>query len=291
MRNLTITRTKSFVGCLGKMKVYIEDPTASEIVINNVPCRKIGELRNGEVRTFAVDERAQKVFVIADKLSKSYCNDFYQLPEGQEDVFLSGKNKFAPSIGNAFRFDNNYDPAALTARQKTHKKGWIITILAIILGFAVGFAVTTMLLSDDAPEPKTFSSNGMSVTLTEEFRESNAGGDRFTVTYESQNVAVFALREPFSLAPDAKDYTLKKYANLVLEANDLSGARTKTLGDLFYLEYASENPQTKDTYRYFAFLYKTEDAFWMIQFATLDADAEQYFEQIVQWAESVEFSN
>ena len=31
MRNLTITRTKSFVGCLGKMKVYVEDYVISYI--------------------------------------------------------------------------------------------------------------------------------------------------------------------------------------------------------------------------------------------------------------------
>ncbi|MBP1575986.1 MAG: hypothetical protein J6A68_00485 [Oscillospiraceae bacterium] len=47
MRNLTIKRTKSFVGCLGKMKIYIEDPTSNELLINNTPCRKIGDLKNG----------------------------------------------------------------------------------------------------------------------------------------------------------------------------------------------------------------------------------------------------
>ena len=48
MRTLTIKRAKSFVACLAKMKVYVEDPTSREIVINNVPCRKLGDLKNGE---------------------------------------------------------------------------------------------------------------------------------------------------------------------------------------------------------------------------------------------------
>ena len=51
MRNLTIKREKSFVGSLVKMKIYIEDLTSNEININNTPCRKIGELKNGEERT------------------------------------------------------------------------------------------------------------------------------------------------------------------------------------------------------------------------------------------------
>ena len=48
MRNLTIKRTKSFVACLAKMKIYVEDPTSNEICINNTPCRKLGDLKNGE---------------------------------------------------------------------------------------------------------------------------------------------------------------------------------------------------------------------------------------------------
>ena len=48
MRNLTIVRRKSFVACLAKMKVYIEDPASNELVINKIPCRKLGELKNGE---------------------------------------------------------------------------------------------------------------------------------------------------------------------------------------------------------------------------------------------------
>ena len=43
MRNLTIKRTKSFVGCAAKLKVYIEDPNSQEISIRNTPCRKIGD--------------------------------------------------------------------------------------------------------------------------------------------------------------------------------------------------------------------------------------------------------
>ncbi len=42
MRNLIITREKSFVACLGVMKVYIEDRMSPEITINNTPCRKPG---------------------------------------------------------------------------------------------------------------------------------------------------------------------------------------------------------------------------------------------------------
>ena len=76
MRTLTITRNKTFVGCAGKLKVYIEDYQAPEMTILDTPCRQIGILKNGETQSFEITEEAVKVFVIADKISKGYCNEF-----------------------------------------------------------------------------------------------------------------------------------------------------------------------------------------------------------------------
>ena len=147
MRKLTIKRTKSFVACLAKMKVYIEDPTANELLINGVPCRKLGDLKNGEEKTFEIGEGAAKVFVIADKLSKNFCNEFYELPEGQEDISLTGKNHFNLASGNAFRFDNNESAAALANRKQGTSKGIVVLIIAIVVGFIAGFLITSGLLS------------------------------------------------------------------------------------------------------------------------------------------------
>lgn len=88
MRNLTIERRKTFVGCAMKMKVYIEDATSNELVIGGVNCRKLGDVKSGETKTFEVAESSAKVYVIADTLSRNYCNEFYQ---GSEDIALSGK--------------------------------------------------------------------------------------------------------------------------------------------------------------------------------------------------------
>ena len=118
MRNLTIKRIKTSVACLMTMKIYIEDPNSSEITINNTPCRKLDDLKNGEEKTFQIDAQEQKVFVIADQFSKNYCNEFYTIPAGQEDIFLAGKNKFNPANGNAFLFDNNYNEDVQKNRKK-----------------------------------------------------------------------------------------------------------------------------------------------------------------------------
>ena len=144
MRNLTIKRHKTFVGCAAKLKIYIED-NANELSINGVPCRKLGEIKNGEEKTFQIDDNSAKVFVIADKLSKNYCNEFYQLPQGQEDIYLTGKNKLNPIMGNPFSFDNNDNPEVLAKRKKNVILGLIVFFTAILIGIVCGYIVGMLL--------------------------------------------------------------------------------------------------------------------------------------------------
>lgn len=289
MRNLTIKRTKGFVGCLAKMKIYIQDPTSNEILINNTPCRKIGDLKNGEEKTFQIEEKEAKVFVIADKLSKNYCNEYYQLPDGQEDIFLSGKNKFNLANGNAFRFDNNESEEIIANRKHGTRKGALVLILVAAIGAVAGYLITSALFFNKTPSVKTFSSNGMAITLTDEFKETNI--ENYTVVYDSKNVAVFALKEAFTLVDGFEDYTPKQYADLVIQTNNLESAETKTTEGLTHFEYSFTNPETNDVYQYFSYVYKTNDAFWLIQFTTLNKNVDEYTQQITEWAKSVEFFN
>ena len=284
MRNLTIKREKSFVGSLAKMKIYIEDPTSNEMRINDIPCRKIGDLKNGEEKTFQIDEQKAKVFVIADNLSKSYCNEYYQLPEGQESIFLSGKNRFSPANGNAFRFDNNESEENIANRKRGTRKGILILIAAIIVGAVAGYLITSV---NNTPEPKDFSSNGMTITLTDEFRKADV--EQYTVAYDSKKVAVFALKEEFSLADGFQNYTLEQYGDLVIQNNNLSSSKIENIEGLTTFEYESTNPDTKDTYKYFSFVYKTNDAFWLVQFATLTENVDEYSSKIFEWAKTISF--
>ena len=288
MRNLTIRRGKSFVGCLAKLKIYVEDPASEELTISGTPCKKIGELKNGEEKTFSVDEQARRVFVIADKLSKDYCNESYQLPEGTEDVFLSGKNHFNPGTGNAFRFDNNDSEAVLADRKQNAKKGWIVLIAAVLLGALFGFLLTSGFISGQRSREKAFSSNGMTITLTAGFQEIQIAN--YTVTYDSRNVAVFAMKEPFSLAEGFENNSLDQYADLLIQANGWSDVKKFTHDGLSGFEYDFTNPTTKLECHYTSYVYRSDDAFWVVQFATLKENADKFAEQIKKWARSVSFS-
>ena len=284
MRNLTITRTKSFVACLARVQVYIEDPAAAELTINDVPCRKLGVLKNGETKTFEVGEGEAKVFVIADKLSRNFCSEYYRLPEGQEDVFLSGKNRYNPANGNAFRFDGNEGTEVSEHRKKGTRRGIVILVIAAIVGFALGFGYNY--LADRSAEAKTFTAGGMTITLTDEFSEKDI--EQYEVAFESRKVAVWALTEKFSLVEGWESYTVEQYLEMVLEANDLTGSQIVSENGLCRFEYSSTIDG--DSYHYVSYGYKAEDAFWLVQFVTLEKDAEKYAPKLAEWAASVKFT-
>ena len=109
------------------------------MTIRGVPCRKLGYLKNGEEAVFEIDNNAHKVFVICDKLSKEYCFDVVNVREGDTDLFFQGQNKFDNASGNAFRFDGVTDPDVLASRKKGSAIGTVIMIIAIIVGFLVGW--------------------------------------------------------------------------------------------------------------------------------------------------------
>lgn len=287
MREITICRVKSFVGCLGKMKVYIEDPFAGDVTINGLLCRKLGVLKNGQQATFQVDDRAAKIFVIADQLSKGYCSEYYQLPEGEDNITLTGKNHFNPAAGNPFRFDNNQSEGIQAHRKKGMKKGLVVLLVAMIVGLIVGGVVGYNLVGQNSQQEKVFTAEDMSITLNGSFRKTEYEG--YTVVFDSQNVAVFALKEPFTLAEGLESYSVQDYRALLIQANGISYYQSKQQDGLYWFEYNYTDPNSGDIYHYYTYSYKASDAFWMIQFALLDAKTAEYEDLIHQWAGSVQF--
>lgn len=286
MRQLTIKRTKTSVACLSKIQLYIEDATANDLVINGLSCRKLGELKNGQEATFEIGEEAAKVFAIAGKTSKSYCNEYYQLAAGQEAVCLTGKNRYNPASGNAFRFDGNDNLEALANRKKSTRKGILVLCASLVVGFAIGYFLSSNLLSEPTPEAQVFTDNGMSITLTNEFQPTQAPS--FTHCYESPQVAVFALKEEFSLLEGFETYTLEQYRDLVVSANNIAATQKEEDG-LLSFAYDYTNPSTTDTYHYVSFVFKTKDAFWTVQFVTTADNADGYNDTITKWAKSISF--
>lgn len=288
MRNVTIRREKRVAGCAAKLKVYLEDPQG-DLKINDVPCRLLGKIKNGETVTFAIGNAAARLYVIADRLSRNYCNDYYPIPEGEEDLFLSGKTCLNFLSGNAFRFDGIADAAVVKNRKRGRTIGLVVLIAALLIGFCLGF-FGWCLVRQGGGGPKDFSAEGMTITLTKEFRKTEDSG--FALFCESKRAAVMAVKEDFTLMEGAEDLTVEEYAELVFHNNPAAaGAQLHTNdGDLNWFDYVYTNPDIQEDYYFRIFIYKTDDAFWLVQFATDEAMSEEMTPEFRAWAKSVSFS-
>lgn len=281
MRKLTILRRKSHVGCIMKDQVYIQDEETAELVIDGVPCRKLGDIKNGEEKSFLIDDAQRQVFLIVDKASKDYCNGSIVIPEGQEDVFFAGKHHFYFG-SNPFRFDGVQLSDEQKAKQKKNdRKGLVICACAAIVGVIIGLFLPGGFLNSDVAEPKTFVKEDFKIVLTDDFEQTQEAGC-FTA-YGSKAVAVLVIREN---AADFENMTLEEYGALILKTNNRADLELHKDGELVWCEY-TDTPSNQELY-YRVVCYQSEDAFWIVNFATPATNREKYKEIFTQWAGSVE---
>ncbi len=159
-------------------------------------------------------------------------------------------------------------------------------LASVILLIAI---IASVLVSCSGASEKTFTSEGLTITLTSSFKE--ASGTGYTVAFDSKDVAVFALKEPFSALAGLENYTLAEYTEIVRQNNSDKDNLTaiKTADALTWFEYTFNNTEVNKTYHYISYTFKANDAFWLVQFATVDSDIEALRPNIVTWAKSVSF--
>lgn len=292
MRTLTVTREKHFAGCLGTIKFYIEDADAPDIHIDGRPCRLLGKLKNGETASWSIGCDALRLFALADRASQSYCRDQYAIPPGEEDLTLCGRCHFNPANGNAFLFAGNTDETALEQRKRGSRRGWIVLLAAILVGFLIGIFVISPLLrgiTPDTARPMTFSAAGLQITLTEDFAPDHTM-EGFTVCYFSPRVGVYARQEPFALAEGFGELTAAEYGELVLETIPYTKDAVITEEDgLLYLTYEAD--VGGNLFFFFDTLHKTDDAFWQVCFAMPAEFSDTQRDEITAWAKSIRFAD
>ena len=291
MRYLTVRREKSFVACLVKSHVYIEDPYYGDTTIGGVRCRKLGDLKNGSEMTFTIGDEAARVYVICDKLSKDFCNDFFLVPAGNFNVLLVGKHEMNPISGNAFRFYGNDHPEAQQNRKRGGRIGLIVLIVAVVVGFLIGLLSGIMGAMNEEAQPKTFTTGDITITLTDDFDEGDIDG--YDAVWESWEAMVVVLEEPFDtlteVMEDPAAATVREFAELHRDSNEKT-APIETEDGLTRYCYEWTDEESGVTYRYYTYLYKSADSFWMVQFFIDAEDAAEYQDLIPQWAQSVTFA-
>lgn len=134
---------------------------------------------------------------------------------------------------------------------------------------------------------KEFSKDGFHITLTEDFYEKEIIS--FTHYYESSSAIVTALKEDFTnleLIGLDKDSTLEEYAEAVATANG-SSYDFKMNNAQNYLYFTYNATVSGKKYYYYGVIKKSDDAFWLINFACFDDEKDDYQPKFEKWAATI----
>ena len=293
MRRLWITRQKTMAACLTKMKVYIEDPEG-DTMINGVSCRKLGDLKNGQKASFAIGEEKVRVFVVGDELFRDQFHEFRDVPAGEEDVILSGKNVLKPFSGNPFRFDGAAAEAVQEHRKQTEKRGRKLLVGALLAGILLGTVLNVFALSRLMTDrtgrvgPRSFAAEELQITLTEKFEEIEVPG--YTACFSSGETAVFVLREDLEQMKPYGNLSLEAYGAMILANNGFDqSVQLNKEGGLITFDAKRQTSDSTEEYYYYCGLFRSEGAYWMVQITTLADDPQALEPLFRQWLESVCF--
>ena len=153
-----------------------------------------------------------------------------------------------------------------------------IKIISIIL--------VTFLIFGCGKSTKVFKEDDFKITLTSEFNKSELEG--FTYYYESINALVTVLKEeksslePFGINDSS---SAEDYVKLVISAND-KDSEYELRNDYAYFEY--EATVDEEDFYYLTATYKSDDAFWILNFISTKEDKDKFKNEFLKWADSVE---
>lgn len=283
MRNLTIERRKRFVASLAKMYVYLEDAEAGDIDINGVRCRKVGALANGGSLVFPIGNEAVRVYVSSKALARGMYAELYEVPAGEYDMTLTGQNIYSPASGNPFRFDNNQSEGAGQLRKRRKRFGWIYIAVCVLIGLAVGLGIPAV----KRHTAREFQVGAMTLTLnggfsdqTESYRKKGSCDAYFG----SKHIGVVVERFSYDAYPALKEQTVVDY---VQNIRDATGFEIQVLEWDGPDGFTYRSDADGHTYDWSVFLYKTDQALWLVQFVRDDSTGEKAQNQCLTWAKAI----
>ena len=157
-----------------------------------------------------------------------------------------------------------------------------------IVAYVCFLVMLTGLLTGCKASPEKFSAEGMTITLTDAFKQETMEGT--AAYFESSKALVVAIKETFIQFEElgmSTDITLEEYIDLVVENNTEMQVNALDVEGLTAFIY--ESVANKKDFTFFASVYESDDAFWLVQFACKTKDYEEMQEDFVKWAKSVKF--
>lgn len=150
---------------------------------------------------------------------------------------------------------------------------------------------TSSTAATTVPETKnddytTFTTEHFRITLPRKFREELTADGR--ISFYNGYVIVLPSYELFSEHPSLSEMTLEEYGQKLIESRNFD-TTLSTVGGIPWFEYRVDDPNGTVHYTFFVTLYKTDTAFWIIEYISDSRTAEHFRVDFLEWAETVEF--
>ena len=92
--------------------------------------------------------------------------------------------------------------------------------------------------------------------------------------------------------PGLENYTLHEFGDLLLDTCEADpSVELKKDGDFEYFEMARPNTQTGQDMTYFTVFFKTDTAFWIVEYYTPTENMEDYRTLFLRWSRTVELAD
>ena len=145
----------------------------------------------------------------------------------------------------------------------------ITKILAICL------IACLMLTACGGTKTKLYSCEGLTIEVPANYKEvTGEAAQQYTFALSNNKTTVMGLREEKAILEAlGMDLTLEEYASVIQSSNNKQMS-VSTYNNQIIMEFDSY--VDGKPYTYLASVYESEDAFWLIQFASLKSDHEKY---------------
>lgn len=162
------------------------------------------------------------------------------------------------------------------------KKFYKLFALMITISLILAFAGCSI-----KPAKKEFKVEEMSITLTDKFFEKEIMSQ--TGYFEAPTEIVCVTKESFSLLESvfgSSDMSIEEYANIILTGNKIDDELKEEDG-LYSFTY-ERTVENKDFY-YQSYVFKSDNAFWLVQFSCFAKDMKNHTDNFVEYAKSIKF--
>lgn len=162
--------------------------------------------------------------------------------------------------------------------QKKRMGAILLVMCCILLGGCFSKAV----------KQKDYTSHGFNIKMDEGMTEKDVMST--TATFMNNEAVVTALKEEFTLLETiglSKDSKIEDYMEVIIENNKVD-SEPKEKDGIHYIEY--EKAVSGKNYYYVSAFYKSDDAFWLVNFACEKTNKKEYQETFLKWAKTVTFS-